>query len=118
MVDKSIKNVLSLELFEVFNLMIYLSLNIKLGSLFINNIKYLTSLFNSLGKEYFFSTKFNLIGLRVLNDLDFMHLFLLVKTNNLSKLKHLIDTLNLIPVYIFPQKVSRMMLQLVIEITN
>jgi len=56
MVDKSIKNVLSFELFEVFYLMIYLSLNIKLGPLFINNIKYLASLFNSLGKEYLFST--------------------------------------------------------------
>ena len=47
-----------------------------------------------------------------------MHLFLLVKPNNLSKLKHLIDSLNLIPVNVFPQKVSRVMLQLVIEVAN
>ena len=118
MIDKSIKNVLSFKLFKVLYLIFNLGLNVKLSPLFIYNFKYFATLFNSLGKENLFSTKLNLIDLRILNYLDFMHLFLLVKTKNLSKLKHLINPLNFIPVDVFSQKVSWVMLQLVIEVAQ
>jgi hypothetical protein len=47
-----------------------------------------------------------------------MHLLLLVKPNNLGQLEHLVDALNLVPVYISSEKASRMVLQLVIEVAN
>ena len=78
MVDKPIENVLSFKFLKVFNLMIYLSLNVKFRSLFVNNLKNFASFFDCLSEENFLSTKLDLIGLRILNDFDFMHLLLFV----------------------------------------
>jgi hypothetical protein len=47
-----------------------------------------------------------------------MHLLLLVKPDNLGQLKHLVDTLYLVPVNISSKKAARMVLQLVVEVTN
>ena len=110
MVDKPIKNVFCFKFLKVFYLVVYLSLNIEFRPLSVYDIKNFASFFHCLSEENFLSTKLDLIGLRILNDFDFMHLLLFVQSHNLCKLEHFIDPLNLVPVDVFPQKVSRVML--------
>ena len=78
MVDKSIENVLGFKLLEVLDLMIDLRLNIKFRALLVNNLEHFAPLPHSLSEENLLSTQLNLKGLGVLNDLDLMHLLLLV----------------------------------------
>lgn len=110
MVDKPIENVLCFKFLKVFYLMVYLSLNVEFWTLSVYDIKNFASFFYSLSEENFLSTKLDLIGLRILNDFNFMHLLLFVQSHNLCKLEHFIDALNLVPVDVLPQKVSRVML--------
>ena len=51
MVDKPVKNILSLKVLKVFYLLSNLGLDIKLGTLLIDDVKDLAALFYSLGKE-------------------------------------------------------------------